>query len=202
MTYGKHLLISVLVLGALALPASAGAAQFHVSAASASLTTNTVTTEMDFGSFKLKCTGGGLSGTGPASGTAETQAYSPYFYPCVLAGFNATVQTNGCTYLFNANSSTWSVGCPTEKGIVFNASSPFATCTLELPAQSGINGVSFENKTPRTAFAIKLASTNMQAVLTKAAGACIVFETGPYEGTNTATYTVSANKGAAELWRE
>lgn len=88
-------------------------------------------------SGKLDC-GTGLKGE--QSADSESVTLTPIFEGCSLAGLNATVSVNGCSYVIHAGegtSGTLDIACPSGKAITVSA----GNCAMSIPAQTGLSQV-------------------------------------------------------------
>lgn len=105
--------------------------------------------------------------TGTSTSASETQTITPYYGgtgACEAFGFvGATVQVNGCDYLFNVTG-TVNLVCPTGREI--KISDNLGICTVHVKPQTGINGISYANNGNH--LDVTAASTNIHAVITGA----------------------------------
>jgi hypothetical protein len=92
------------------------------------------------------CTGVQLFGS--ASSATKELALTSFFAGCTYKGFGTTIMMNGCTFklhVLNAGppyTGSYDVICPPGQGIVANGG---GRCTLKIPGQTGIEGISLEN---------------------------------------------------------
>jgi hypothetical protein len=201
--------VAATALMAFAGAASASAAEFHSSAASASLVGNQSTShKFTVTGGSVTCTTAEFKGTGAASGHSATQKMTPTYSGCKAFGFvNATIDMTGCEYNFHAAASGVGTTVDLEgcSGGSAEIKSSFlgSNCKVEVFNKTGINGITFENQTPRSFLLEKTNSTNIKYKVTEDTGACPLnggeeASTGKYEGNS----EVKANGGAAEIWVE
>jgi len=97
----------------------------------------------------VKCTNTTYTGTLKEKSTTLTLTRSSS--GCTGFGFPATVEMNGCDYLFHVNGTTSTTGtadlvCPAGKEVTVVAKSGATVkCTLHTPSQSGLGTVTYSN---------------------------------------------------------
>ncbi|HET9675921.1 MAG TPA: hypothetical protein VFP21_00280 [Solirubrobacterales bacterium] len=99
------------------------------------------------GEFSVSCKHVTFSGELP--NPSETLTVTPTYTECTVIGVKATVETNGCQYVFkgtektseNHFKGTQSISCPTEKSIVVSTTVP--QCEAKIGSQSGLSSVSY-----------------------------------------------------------
>jgi hypothetical protein len=197
-------LLGVAVVAAMALTAfvgaaSASAAKFHSTVSNVAVSGSQVG-EHVFTTQGQKVTCKTATFTGNAEGTeSEIQKVHPEYGTCTAFGFEAKVNTAGCMYKFNANTTLASgteapvalEGC-TSGHVTISVEIPFvATCEVQVPVtgNSAINGQKYVNKPNNTThenIEVVTSSTNIVSNVTKASGLCPLHtETGAiskYEG--------------------
>lgn len=216
----KQIRIGVIALAAMALVAfvgtsAASAANFHTSASAGSAITGSVAITKEGEkevkhNHVFKVTGNAvtcntISFTGETTGaTAETEKVHPEYSNCTAFGFaGATINTAGCQYVFNANT-TLNGGTEaavnltecTEKGgkagVTITVNVPFiAKCVARVPNQNGINGQKYGNmgSTPSRDMTVTTKSTNITDEVVESTGACpLAVGTHNTANGNAATY--------------
>jgi len=141
-------LVAVSAVGATA----ASADEFTATVYSATVTGKThpeFTDEFVTTAGVVKCTTATYTGT--IGGSSTTLTVTPAYSGCTFAGFPATVEVNGCDYLFHVSGGTSTEGvvdiiCPSGKEITVVAKSgAIVKCTLHVPPQSGLGTVRYTN---------------------------------------------------------
>jgi hypothetical protein len=131
---------------------SAVAAEFHSEGSSTTLTgTQLGVDEFNTNGGTVECQEATYKGSQTGT-TATTVSVAPTYSQCsALSGFaSATIDTNGCEYVFHAElatvEATVDIVCPPEKEITVTASS-FGTnkCTVHIPPQQDLDHVVFHN---------------------------------------------------------
>lgn len=88
---------------------------------------------------------------GTAIQATTTVTISPTYNECTAFGFPATVDMNGCQYLFHINGASSTEGsadltCPAGKEVtVTSMSAGTIKCTLHFPTQSSVGTIKFSN---------------------------------------------------------
>lgn len=136
-------LAAVLLLGGFG-SGHAAAAEFH----SETTTTGIEATQLNTHVFKstageVTCSSVLYKGVA-ISKTFSSVTLAPYWSECHITAFGKVAGTttgNGCSYTLYA-SGTSDINCPAGKQIEFNA----AGCHITVPAQTGLNSVSYSNQ--------------------------------------------------------
>ncbi|HEX6687676.1 MAG TPA: hypothetical protein VF085_03300, partial [Solirubrobacterales bacterium] len=130
-----------------------------------------------------------------SSATAEQWLWMSYFQ-CTPPFGSGSISPNGCEYkLHVANSGPPYTGqlevvCPKEKSYELSFTSGAVTCTMAIPAQTGLNGVSFKNTGTGSARAVEV-SFNVTGLKYSLKGPPLLCKAGAYEnGTYTGTMTL------------
>jgi hypothetical protein len=120
---------------------------------------------------------------------AETLTLSPSYAECTSFGLAATVEPNGCKYVFRTGSKTEAgvfsgttdVTCPKEAGITITGFS--GNCQVKIGPQTGLGGVTYRNKqeTSPTKVLAEVALNGIKYTVTKDAFLC------PFKGTGEKT---------------
>jgi hypothetical protein len=142
--------VAVLAMSAVAASAAQAVPTFTASAYPATVTgSNTIGNEVfTTEGGKVECDSHFVSSA--ISGPTSTLTVTPTYTGCTAFGFlNATVTTEGCTYVFHATEKVSTgvykhhvdVVCPTGKSIKIVA----ATCKAEIKAQTGLTTVKTTN---------------------------------------------------------
>lgn len=157
-------------------PSAASAAEFHASGGAGKKLTGTQTGSHVFtiSGSKVTCSVAKLTGSTPAA-TWETLSLHPEYATCTAFGFvGATVDTTGCQYVFNANSTSFNLTSCTNGGVTITASSAFGKCMVHIKNQNGINGISLQTETtsPNRDVRITANSNNIHVEVTTATGIC------------------------------
>jgi hypothetical protein len=159
--------MAVLALAAMVGVSSASAKEFH-SAASTNLVSAIINPHVyNLTGAEVACNNITFNGTAAASGTSETIKVKPSYSNCNAFGFlSATVNTAGCEYKFNANTTTMDLEGCTAGGINVVISG----CSSFVPNQTGINGITYgnTNTAPNRTMDVKTASNNIKANVTSA----------------------------------
>lgn len=187
-------LVAVFALTAVGASA-ASAAEFHSEA------TETVLTGSQIGTDVFETNGGTVECSeatyvGEQSGTTTTTAtVTPTYSGCTAFGFGgASVNTNGCEYEFHSNGTVDIQSCNTAAGVIVTASL-FGTrkCTVEVPEQAGVSGVTFTSSGAGTTrdITVDVAITSLHYIQTAGTGfgACAsgTATNGKYNGSTTVT---------------
>lgn len=143
--------LGLVIAAVLAMSAFASAAQatdFHVSAAPAtSKGTQSTTHHFKTGTFDVTCEIAEFEGT-QSTKTAATQTMTAKYDKChviILFTFAATVNMNGCDYLFNANGDV-TLECPAGKVVEITS----AGCNVTIGAQKIVGGAEYKNNATKT----------------------------------------------------
>lgn len=151
---------------------AASAAEFHSQAESTSLT-GTQTGNHVFNAAGAKITCKKASFTGTQTGKNATSVTMGATYgECSFLFFSVSVNMNGCSYVFHANGQTDVVG-EACKGITYEG----AGCKVVVPAQTGLNSVSYANSGTGSTESINV-SPNVTGIKYTSSGLC------PENGTN------------------
>jgi hypothetical protein len=190
---------AVAAVAMLALAGSASAAEFHTSAGSAHLTGIQTTIN------QIAVTGGVVECDFiKLSGTSAAQSFHPEYTGCDAFGFTgATVDSTGCQFVYDANSSNYALANCASGGITIDVTVPLVKtrCHVLIPNQSGINGVTFENQSGNLSFVIKTASTNLKAEVLDSTGLCPLAKATHANATYSGHTKYTANYGSTEFWR-
>jgi hypothetical protein len=190
----------VMALAAFAGVASASAAEFHASASGTSLN-GTQTTSHVFSTQGNEVTCETATFSGSTEGTSSpTQKMAPTYSGCTAFGFaGATVNTEGCKYNFHASGTVDLESC-TAGFINITVNVPlFAKCVVHVPNQTGINGQTYTNQSPRTSLVVGTKSTNVSSTVVTSTGLCPL-STGA--ATSSYTGTTKVTPASGEIWVE
>jgi hypothetical protein len=137
--------LAVTALTAVVGVTSASAAEFHAGAGVALTGVQVEAETFTIEGSSVTCNTVVWNGTAAASGTSATQNMHPEYSSCKAFGFTgATINTAGCQYGFNGNTTTMNVqGC--TGGITIDVTSAFGNCHVNIANQTGLNGVTFTN---------------------------------------------------------
>jgi hypothetical protein len=101
--------------------------------------------------FETTCKNAEFKGT--ANEASSTATLTPTYSECTAAGLEATIDMNGCSYVFHITTTTatdWDstvdVSCPAGKDITITAG--FGACVIHVPAQTGKSNVTLKNAHP------------------------------------------------------
>jgi hypothetical protein len=153
---------------------------------------------------KVTCKTAKFKGT--ATAASSTQEVHPTYEGCTAFGFEASVTTTGCNYLFHLaaggsgspQSGTVDIVCETGKSIVINAG--FGTCEATVGAQTGLGGQTFTNTTVGGVekIIVGTSTTGITTNVTKSSFPCPL-STGLHNTANgdAATYTGETLVGTA-----
>ena len=144
-TVSKLLIAASLMSAFIAAASSASAAEFHSEAEKTTFTgVSEAATVIDWAGATISCPSATYEGTGTTktSPTLTTTAnYNPGGAKCTFLIFGVTLNMNGCDYVFHANGEVDVAGGEACHGITFEG----AGCKLIIPAQTGLNGVTYTN---------------------------------------------------------
>lgn len=137
--------------------------------------TNLIATE----GGSVQCNNGSLSGG--LSGDLEPLVLAPTYTDCTAFGFvEATVAANGCSLRYEGTlTDDMAIACPEGKSIVITA----ATCTVAIPAQTGLGTIGYSAASVSGHDAIRIAPSvsGLAYTVTKDGFLC------PFKGTGTRT---------------
>jgi hypothetical protein len=207
MKHSKMLALAVcamLALTAFAGASSASAAKFKSSVASVALTGTQVGSHVfTVTGSEVTCTTANFTGTGPASKESETQKMHPEYSGCKAFGIiNATINTAGCNYLFNANTTAVNLVDCTAGKITVTANSFLGNCGVEVPNQNGISEVTTATmgSTPSRTITANANATNIKDTVTTSTGICPLTKASHTNSVYTGLTEVKAASG--EVWKE
>jgi hypothetical protein len=201
---GRSLICAIVALTWISLggASSAAAAQFHFSAASASISgvqegSNLFTVEGSSVGCKVVV----FTGTGPKTGTAEAVSVHPEWTGCEAFGTTAgTVNSEGCQIEGNASSTTVALTSCTKGGIVIVGGGVFGACEITVPNQTGLSGVTYSNMTPRTRLKVSVNITNIHYIVKYRVPFGCPFASGT--GTNAKYTGIVGFAAGGEVWVE
>ena len=189
--------VAVLAFGALSASA-ASAAGFHSEVSHTILDGAQPVAEDDVRTVNAgttKCTSITYVGTMSAA-TTESFTLTPAHSGCTAFGFiNAPIDTNGCTYTFNASNDDMIVTCPEGKTITITA----FNCHVSIGSQTIGSGISFHTggsgKTRDITLTLNLSGTKYTQA-SKSFPGCTngTFSNGTYKGSITITGTNTAGE--------
>jgi hypothetical protein len=137
------LALAALVMSAFVGTAASTASKFTAGKVGAKLNESTVWSHtVSITGTNLSCSEITFAGSTEAL-EKETLTLKPTYSNCTAFGFNATVNTFGCSYTFSANGSVTLSGCAAG-GITVTVSNAFAKCVAVIPHQTFI-GVFYKN---------------------------------------------------------
>ncbi len=159
------------------------AAEYDVAISGEQLESQTLNLE---GGVKVVCKNMTLSGALPVPG--ETVSVTPTFSQCVTLGLIATVQANGCQYVFKATEKveaskfkgTVGISCPAGQSIVVTFGKP-ETCEAQIGTQSGLSTATYRNEVGPSHVKVEESLSGIHYTVTKDSGFC------PYSGTGEKT---------------
>lgn len=172
------------------------AEKYSASISATSLTTFVFTAQAG----KYQCSNVEYEGTAPLAAASSTLPLWSRFLQCTFVNLATELRPNGCGWALNTLNAgppyvgTMDVVCPAGKAWEIAVSSGGFSCTLSIPAQKGLEGVSYENTGSGSARAVTM-SLNLTGVKYSQAGSKFLCPTGEY--TN-GTYTGSASFTAAQ----
>jgi hypothetical protein len=200
-------LIAICAMGAVAASA-ASAVEFHSEKTSTALSGSQVNVnKFTTDSGEITCAKATFSGTTSAVNTTEpTQTVTPSYSECHLIfifTFNVTVDMNGCAYVLHANGEV-DIECPTVEGKqkVIEVTAP--SCTVTVPAQTGLKGVTYTNEGKGTGRTVTV-NSNVTGIKYEEHGSACENETElTKNGTYTGSVKVSGKVGseAVGIWVE
>jgi len=179
------LLMALAVVAALASPASAStftAEKYPAAIEGTQVGEHVFTIENN---LTVRCQNATFSGT--LSEASTTITITPAYTVCTAWGFNATVNFNGCDYLFHAgkevavdkHSGTVDIVCSPGNSIVISGGGGICQVTIE--AQTGLSTSNIENNTSPMDATATGSLTGIKYTKTKDAFGC------PFAGTGTKT---------------
>ena len=127
------------------------------------------------------------------AGSTHTLTFNPAYWFCYATAlhFAVSLRWNGCEYELHALNAgppyagNFSIVCPTEQGIEMTALVFGETCSVSIPPQAGLEGVSLENTGEGSERAVQ-ANLELTGINYTASGsACPTtgeFEDGTYNG--------------------
>jgi hypothetical protein len=144
-----------------------------------------------------KYTCGKVEYTGTIAAAASALPITSFFTMCRFIGLPSLLQMNGCTWALNTLNAgppyvgTMDIVCPAGKSIEVSTTPETGfNCTVSIPGQSGLTGVSFENTGSGSSRAVT-ANINLTEVKHSTSGTPVEL-CKPGEYTN-GTYTGSAS---------
>lgn len=195
-------------LGAAILANTAVAAEFHSNAANASIKgTQLGSSVITVDGSTVTCTTNTLSGTGSASKTWTEQDLQPTFSGCTAFGFaGSTVNTTGCNFEVNSNSTNANLEDCTNGGMTIHVSAFFGTttCHVFLPNQSGIGNWSWPTgDSTDTTSTIEVVASDVHYTVLASTGFCpLTDDETDDSGSFGFHFSLTANGGSATLWKE
>ncbi len=144
-------LIAVTAMGAVSV-SSAGADEFTAESFPLLLTGKndpgtTPVIKVTAGAIECKKT----TSQGTLTGITKTASVTAAFSECTAFGFAATVEMNGCTFLYHleggaSTNATKDIVCPAGKEITVKAASGGITkCIIHVPPQTNLTGITVKN---------------------------------------------------------
>jgi hypothetical protein len=162
--------MAIMAMGAIAAQA-APAALFHSSAQVTALTSAPDGTlknshhVFDAAGGSITCGGPGVSFSATSSEkTPEVLTVTANYGPstnCTFLGLAATVNMNGCDYLFNANG-TVTLGGTGCVGVTFVVGSGVSECHVEVTPQTLPNAVTYKNNEAKTEVTVETHATGIK----------------------------------------
>jgi hypothetical protein len=184
--------VVVAMLALSAVVASAAFASYNSESESTSLTGKSTSSQVFKTKFgTIECSAGEFTGSQTGK-TASSVRVHPSYTGCKALGFNATVTTTGCDYIFGSTSEVAGTGfgaaaevtCETGKKIHIVAAG--GLCSVDVGAQANVGNVDFMNESG----AVGVASTANAIAYEGVGGFCSGAGTGgSYEGSVKVTGT-------------